>query len=88
VSASTVAGINVKENDWVALCNGNGLCRWYRIASVGDTNPTDTTQSLTLIGPDWVAPAANSDKLVALGQSVVGVYTTTIDLDTDPTWTN
>ena len=89
-TANTLAGIQIKENDWVALCNTSGLCRWYRVASVGDTNPTDTNttpQYLTLIGPDWVA-TPGSDKLVALGQSVVGVYTTTIDLDTDPTWKN
>jgi len=80
----SVAGINLKENDWVALYSGTtGLCRWYRVASIGDN-----TQYVTLIGPDWASPTANSDKVIALGQSVVGVYTTTIDLDTDPTWTN
>ncbi len=84
---STVAGIALKENDWVALCSPSGLCRWYRVASIGDTNPTDTTQSLTLIGPDWI-PTPGKDQLVALGQSVIGVYTTTVDLDTDPTWKN
>ena len=82
-----MAGIAVKENDWVALCSPSGLCRWYRIASIGDTNPTDTTQYLTLIGPDWI-PTPGKDQLVALGQSVIGVYTTTVDLDTDPTWKN
>ena len=88
---SPPAGITIKENDWVALCNTAGLCRWYRVAAVGDSNPTDTSttpQYLTLVGPDWQSPAAGSDKLVALGQSVVGVYTTTVELDTDPTWKN
>jgi hypothetical protein len=75
------AGIAVKENDWVALCSTSGLCRWYRIGSIGDNS-----SYLTLIGPDWT-PATN-DQLVALGQSVLGVYTTTVELDTDPTWTN
>jgi hypothetical protein len=76
------AGITVKENDWVALCSPKGLCRWYRIGSLGDDS-----SYLTLIGPDWQA-TPGQDHLVALGQSVVGVYTTTIELDTDPTWTN
>ncbi len=52
---------------------------------------------LTLAGPDWPymttnnvsnGPIKNGDKLIALGQEVVGVYTTTIDLDTDATWKN
>ena len=76
-------GISVHENDWVALCSSAGLCRWYRIAAISD----DTTQ-LTLVGPDWVNPSPGSDKVVALASNVVGVYTTTIDLDTDPTWKN
>ena len=87
---STLNNIQIKENDWVALCNSQGLCRWYRVASVGDTSSTDSTQNqyLTLIGPDWASPAAGSDQLVALGQQVVGVYTTTVELDTDPSWKN
>ncbi len=87
-SPPTVAGITIKENEWVALCNAFGLCRWYRVASVGDTNPTDTGQYLTLIGPDWPNPSPGQDRLVAVGQSVIGVYTATIDLDTDPAWKN
>ncbi len=84
--------IQVRENDWVALCrpaagNTPPMCRWYRVAAIGD----DPSQ-LTLVGPDWVSPSpgtgASNDKLIALGQEVVGVYTTTVDLDTDPTWKN
>ncbi len=74
-------GIAVKENDWVALCNNKGLCRWYRVASIGDDSSL-----LTLVGPDWTPTAG--DQLVALGQSVIGVYTQSVELDTDPTWTN
>ena len=46
----------------------------------------DNTRYLTLIGPDWTSEAG--DQLVAVGQSMLGVYTTTIELDTDPTWKN
>ncbi len=87
-SPPTTAGIAIKENDWVALCNANGLCRWYRVGSVGEVNEQDASQlqCLTLVGPDWQPQPG--DQLVALGQSVVGVYTGTIELDTDPTWKN
>jgi hypothetical protein len=87
-SPNNVAGISLKENEWVALVSAQGLCRWYRVAAVADPLPTDTMQYLTLIGPDWVSPTPGSDKLVALGQSVIGVYSTTIELDTDPLWKN
>ncbi len=87
-SPPTVAGISLKENDWVALCSPtNGLCRWYRVAAIGDNIPGDTGQFLTLIGPDWV-PTPGKDQLIALGQSVIGVYTTTVNLDTDTMWKN
>ena len=87
VTANSVANIAIKENEWVALCSQAGLCRWYRVAQVGDPDPQlPNQQYLTLIGPDWTP--AQGDQLVAVGQSVLGVYTTTIDLDTDPTWKN
>jgi hypothetical protein len=79
--------VNVRENDWVALCNNSGICRWYRIAAIGDD-----TSYLTLSGPDWpyyvLSSGLYGDEVVALGQDVVGVYTTTVDLDTDATWKN
>jgi hypothetical protein len=84
-------GIQMRENNWVALCSsgayGTPQCRWYRVASLSD----DTSQ-LTLAGPDWANPSpgtnATNDKLIAVGQDVIGVYTTTVDVDTDPTWKN
>ena len=46
VTATTTAGITVKENDWVALCNENrNMCRWYRVASVGDDDTTSSDVS-------------------------------------------
>jgi len=83
------AGIELKENDWVALCSPAGLCRWYRIASIAYDSGSQTPISyLTLIGPDWAPATEGKDKLVAIGQSVIGVYTTTVELDTNPTWRN
>jgi hypothetical protein len=103
-------GINVRENDWVALTNTGpltptyGKCSWYRVVAIAD-NTTETggqianPTQLTLSGPDWQYSVANGsttsgnmlapgNMLLALGQDVVGVYTTTVDLDTDPTWKN
>jgi hypothetical protein len=84
------APFEVKENDWIALCGVDKknkppkptLCRWYRVASMGDDGV-----SLTLIGPDWDTTSYTTTA-VALGQSVIGVYTTTVELDSDPTWKN
>ncbi len=73
----------------------SGYCQWYRVAAIGDNDDPTQGAQLTLVGPDWISPlqgtavgASNADKLVVLGQEVVGVYTTTIDLDTDLTWKN
>ena len=84
------AGINLKENDWVALVSSStGLCCWYRVVGVGSMPLNATTKSyptLTLDGPDW--QVTGYDYVVALGQSVVGVYTATIELDQDSAWRN
>jgi hypothetical protein len=72
--------VRVRENDWVALySSSNGLCSWYRVIAVSP----DSTY-LTLNGPDW--QVTGQDYLIAIGQSVLGVYTTTVELDQDPTW--
>ena len=90
-------GINVRENNWVALVGNNsgsptyGLCRWYRVTGIGDNTQTGPGQpaELNLLGPDWeLFVGAISDQVLAVGQEVVGVYTTTVDLDTDATWKN
>jgi hypothetical protein len=80
ILSNSFSPLQVKENDWIALCSTQ-RCGWYRVAAVGDDGV-----SLTVIGPDWNTSQATT--AVALGQSVLGVYTTTIELDTDPTWTN
>ncbi len=95
------SGITVRENDWVALVRGAspdsssqfppGYIQWYRVAAVGDSSDPTQPGELTLAGPDWQLPKSytpGADKLVVVGQQVVGVYTTTIDLDTDVTWKN
>jgi Tfp pilus assembly protein PilV len=93
-----LGGITLRENNWVALVsvpppNGNAsasaaYCQWYRIAALGDNSDPTQGAWLTLAGPDWNLPPQNKNYLVVVGEEVVGVYTTTIDLDTDATWMN
>ena len=94
--------ISVRENQWVALCSRlTGLCKWYRVVGISDdAHPTKTNRinRLTLSGPDWQPSVDSSssyrdsngsyDYMVALGASVIGVYTTTVELDQDPAWRN
>ena len=79
----------VKENEWIALIGpltgGSGafICRWYRVVAVGDDN-----LSLSLNGPDatdWYE-AGVFPMAVSIDKAVVGVYTTTIEVDRDTTW--
>jgi hypothetical protein len=84
--------IRVREGDWVALFKGNsnstavrGLCTWYRVIAIADP-AAGGTQALTLNGPDWPTSGSDQDFVIAVGQSVLGVYTTTVDVDQDPGW--
>jgi hypothetical protein len=74
------APLDLRINDWIALCGG-GLCQWYRVVAAGNDG-----ESITLVGPDW--NPATAATAVTVGQEVLGVYTTTVELDTDPTWKN
>lgn len=83
--------VDVKENEWIMLCGGSH-CKWYRVVSAGevevdsDGNPTPggtPVTALSLVGPDWdTAIAATA---VAIDR-VVGVYTTTVELDSSLLW--
>ena len=82
-------GVRVREGDWVALFStSNCLCSWYRVIAITDIYTDGTvkglTQQLTLNGPDW--QVTGQDYVIAIGQSVLGVYTTTVELDQDPAW--
>jgi hypothetical protein len=70
---------NARENHWVLITDGQRQCHWYRVIASGDNPAT----SLTLAGPDYV-PTGN-DTLVLIEQ-VVGVYTTSVELDRDLLW--
>ena len=72
------------------------FCQWYRVVSAnsllvdanGDPDPDTGTPAtaLMLAGPDWdtTIPLATTKAVVI--DSVVGVYTTTVELDRDPVW--
>jgi len=76
--------VKVKENDWIMLYSA-GLpvqCKWYRVVAAGE-NPT---QFVTLAGPDWTL-VANQQTTAVIIDSVIGVYTSAMELDRDPLWT-
>ena len=68
-------------------------CNWYRVVGVGGN-----TNTLSLSGPDWdlygpawVPDNPSSDPpyraTLVVVPGVIGVYTTTMELDWDPLWT-
>ncbi len=78
------SSLNVRENEWIALCGsdarGVNQCRWYRVVSVGDDN-----LHLSLNGPDWPVTTPPTSA-TSIGKSVVGVYTTPVEVDKDTLW--
>jgi hypothetical protein len=78
--------VNVKENQWVMLYHLDSTpqlnrCHWYRVVGVGKTDLSGTTYpTLSLVGPDW-DPSLSATLVVVPG--VIGVYTTTMELDND-----
>ena len=80
--------VNVKENQWVMLYHVSAStpqrnrCNWYRVVGVGMDVAGGPTVSLN--GPDW-DPNMAATMVVVPG--VIGVYTTTMELDWDPLWT-
>ncbi len=81
--------VYVRENEWVLLYDASSplghplkQCKWYRVVAAGE-NPTNL---LTLAGPDWNT-ALSPNPLCVIIDSVIGVYTTTVELDGfNPLW--
>jgi hypothetical protein len=82
--AALAGPLPVKENDWIAVCGG-GKCRWYRVVAAGTTPGAASGGAtfLSLDGPDFPA-GANTAAIIKT--SVLGVYTTTVEVDRDPSW--
>jgi len=77
---TVASGLEVKEGEWLLLCNA-AVARWYRVVSVGQSPAT----RMTLQGPDW--DVANYPQPVAVViPTVLGVYSTVVELDNDPFW--
>ena len=93
---------NLKTDQWVMLCGWNTdtssssivpvVCQWYRVVgSIGNIassgTPTNTPNYLSLVGPDW---NTNDQRIAGVSlvivRNVIGVYTKTMRLDQDLTW--
>ena len=89
--------MGVKEGEWILLYGRtvvnttNGAvktpaeCKWYRVVSAG----ASPASRLTLQGPDWTYDYDNSGTLeanVVVIPTVLGVYSTVIEVDNDPVW--
>lgn len=70
----------LKNNEWALLYQTNAQYTWYRAVGVGYDG---TNTHMTLIGPDWNG-GTSANLLVIPG--VTGVYSTTVKLDEDGTW--
>ena len=75
--------VKVRENDWIMLYSAGPpvQCKWYRVVAAGE-NPTNL---VSLAGPDWSLAAGPTATAVII-DSVVGVYTSAMELDNDPLW--
>ncbi len=90
----------VKEDQWVMLVgldatNNPIVGNWYRVVGVGrDLSQTSPpVNMLSLVGPDW--PGCQYDSAgnaiiqkvnLVVVNGVTGVYTRTVELDNDATW--
>jgi hypothetical protein len=79
-----------KENQWVMLVGNYGPV-WYRVVAAGiDATTSPPTIRVSLVGPDWnnnSSATPNQTNLIIVS-GVTGVYTKTIMLDTDVTWSS
>jgi hypothetical protein len=84
----------VREDQWVMLVafdattNAPLQAYWYRVVGVG-RDLTATNNMLTLVGPDWDTTNLSANgvnvRLIVIN-GVTGVYTRTVQLDNDATW--
>jgi len=74
------SGLEVEEGEWLLLCNA-AVAKWYRVVSVGQSPAT----RITLQGPDWDTTNYPQPTAVVI-PTVLGVYSTVVELDNDPLW--
>ncbi len=75
----------IRPRQWLLLADGT-QCHWYRVVSAPPRSDVDPrSELLTLAGPDWVIYSGATTHAVVL-QTVVGVYSTVVEIDTDLIW--
>jgi hypothetical protein len=87
------------EGDWLLLCgqepaatrNGKSppvpVFVWYKVTAAGRSDSVTGQQKVSVSGPDWpLANAAQPPLQAVLLDRVVGVYTTTLQLDLSAVW--
>ncbi len=88
--AGPAGDINVREGQWIMLygidaASGRTQCSWYRLVTVGEVDPNfPNDRYLSLAGPDWTVDTdgnGNLDAEAVIIDGVIGVYTTTIEID-------
>ena len=96
--------LNVRENEWLMLCGQEaypggvrGVFKWYRIVAVGETvMGTPSMVDVTFAGPDWNSawnldldtPPNVPQAQAVLFNTVVGVYSQTVEADRLAPWSN
>ena len=75
--------VKIRENQWIMLTDGV-QCKWYRVMSSGTDTDFGPGTALSLTGPDWYQ--SQRPTMAVIFDSVVGVYTTTMELDGNPRW--
>jgi hypothetical protein len=83
----------VREEQWVMVvgldANNNPIVgNWYRVVGVGRdlSAASQPVNMLTLVGPDWPTNTNVRTVNVLVVNGVTGVYTRTMQLDNDVTW--
>jgi len=92
--------VRLRENEWIMLCGKvpdnrcvppwRTVCKWYRVVAADTQTDTQSpAHYVSLVGPDWTADSNGDGQLDATAVAidhVVGVYTTTVELDRNLVW--
>jgi hypothetical protein len=83
---TSLSTVMPKENQWVWLSSFHGPA-WYRVVAAGNDG---STIRVSLVGPDWnnVPDSGGTppDVSLTIVPGVTGVYSRTIQIDDDATW--
>lgn len=73
--------LKLRKREWIMLSGGR-QCKWYRIVFADREDPP---QLLTLAGPDWDT-TDSPNPIAVMIDHVVGVYTTTVKVESSLLW--